>query len=196
MAFGIIRRIKIFQINVIISTDFSQQIYVNLPFWGSLNDLELPEFIILNFLKKKFLIHKIFNWVQGIRMCLMIIFQLTTHCFVTRAVIDICLFWNFPFQEFIEDDGQILTPIVVAARNGREKVVRLLLSNYKIDLEKRCVVKIDGHIVNGASALWCAAGSGWYFWKTSNFPSQSFGFKFCWTRFMQHICVNCAKSHK
>lgn len=95
MAFGIIRRIKIFQINVIISTDFSQQIYVNLPFWGSLNDLELPEFIILNFLKKKFLIHKIFNWVQGIRMCLMIIFQLTTHCFVTRAV-----YWYLSFLKF------------------------------------------------------------------------------------------------
>ncbi len=36
----------------------------------------------------------------------------------------------------------------------------MLLANYKIDLDKKCVVKFDGHIVNGASALWCAAGSG------------------------------------
>lgn len=66
----------------------------------------------------------------------------------------------YVFQEFIEDDGHILTPLVAACRYGREKVVEMLLANYKIDLEKRCTVKFDGHIVNGASALWVAAGSG------------------------------------
>lgn len=53
-----------------------------------------------------------------------------------------------------------MTPLVAACRYGREKVVEMLLANYKIDLEKRCTVKFDGHIVNGASALWVAAGSG------------------------------------
>ncbi|KAG5677884.1 hypothetical protein PVAND_007601 [Polypedilum vanderplanki] len=63
-------------------------------------------------------------------------------------------------QEFIEDDGQILTPLAVACRCGREKVVEILLANYKIDLDKRCTVKFDGHMVHGGSALWIAAGSG------------------------------------
>lgn len=53
-----------------------------------------------------------------------------------------------------------MTPLVAACRYGREKVVEMLLANYKIDLEKRCTVKFDGHIVHGASALWVAAGSG------------------------------------
>lgn len=53
-----------------------------------------------------------------------------------------------------------MTPLVAACRYGREKVVEMLLANYKIELEKRCTVKFDGHIVHGASALWVAAGSG------------------------------------
>lgn len=65
-------------------------------------------------------------------------------------------------QEFIEDDGQILTPLAAAVKKGREKVVGILLGNYKVDMEKRCTVKFDGHIVHGASALWIAAGGGKY----------------------------------
>lgn len=53
-----------------------------------------------------------------------------------------------------------MTPLVAACRYGREKAVEMLLANYKIDLEKRCTVRFDGHIVHGASALWVAAGSG------------------------------------
>lgn len=49
---------------------------------------------------------------------------------------------------------------MAACRSGREKVIEMLLANYKIDLEKRCTVRFDGHIVHGASALWVAAGSG------------------------------------
>ena len=64
------------------------------------------------------------------------------------------------FQEFIEDDGQILTPLAAGCRYGREKVAEMLLANDKIDLDKRCTIKFDGHMVNGASALWIAAGSG------------------------------------
>ena len=63
-------------------------------------------------------------------------------------------------QEFMEEDGQILTPLVVAAKAGREKVVRMLLANYKMDLDKKCTLKFDGHMVHDASALWCAAGNG------------------------------------
>lgn len=49
---------------------------------------------------------------------------------------------------------------MVAARNGHYKVVQILLNNFKPKLEQECTVKFDGHIVQGATALWCAAGSG------------------------------------
>jgi hypothetical protein len=60
----------------------------------------------------------------------------------------------------MEDDGQIMTPLSAACRNGRATVVEMLLANDKIDLDKRCTVKFDGHMVHGGSALWIAAGSG------------------------------------
>ena len=53
-----------------------------------------------------------------------------------------------------------MTVLTAACRYGREKVVEMLLGNEKIDLDKRCAIKFDGHMVNGASALWIAAGSG------------------------------------
>lgn len=49
---------------------------------------------------------------------------------------------------------------MIAARNGRYKVVNMLLNNFKPDIEHECTVKFDGHIVQGVTALWCAAGSG------------------------------------
>uniref|UniRef100_A0A336M0K2 Protein fem-1 homolog B n=1 Tax=Culicoides sonorensis TaxID=179676 RepID=A0A336M0K2_CULSO len=64
-------------------------------------------------------------------------------------------------QKFVEEDGQTFTPLVIAAKNGRYKVVRMLLKNYpNIDLEAECAVNFDGHIVHGVGALWAAAGSG------------------------------------
>lgn len=36
----------------------------------------------------------------------------------------------------------------------------MLLANHKIDLERRCTIRFDGHMVKNASALWIAAGSG------------------------------------
>ena len=56
-----------------------------------------------------------------------------------------------------------MTPLAAAVKKGREKVVGILLGNYKVDMEKRCTVKFDGHIVHGASALWIAAGGGKYY---------------------------------
>lgn len=49
---------------------------------------------------------------------------------------------------------------MIAARNGRYKVVKMLLNNFKPNIEQECTVKFDGNIVQGATALWCAAGSG------------------------------------
>ncbi|XP_037038800.1 protein fem-1 homolog B isoform X1 [Bradysia coprophila] len=63
-------------------------------------------------------------------------------------------------QPFAEDDGQIYSPLSIAARNGRYRVVKMLLSNFKPVIDQDCTAKLDGHIVQGATALWCAAGAG------------------------------------
>lgn len=36
----------------------------------------------------------------------------------------------------------------------------MLLSKFNPDLEKEGIVKFDGYVIEGASALWCAAGAG------------------------------------
>uniref|UniRef100_A0A6A7G3H6 Protein fem-1 homolog B n=3 Tax=Hirondellea gigas TaxID=1518452 RepID=A0A6A7G3H6_9CRUS len=58
-----------------------------------------------------------------------------------------------------EDDGQKCTPLIIAARNGHHTVVRALVK-YQSDLEQEGTVKFDGYAIEGASALWCAAGAG------------------------------------
>lgn len=60
----------------------------------------------------------------------------------------------------MEEDGQQCTPLIVASRCGHEKVVKILLSSFKPNLEQEGVVKFDGYVIEGASALWCAAGGG------------------------------------
>lgn len=63
-------------------------------------------------------------------------------------------------QLFVEEDGQKFTPLAVAARNGRYRVVKLLLMLFKPNIDQECTAKFDGHIVQGATALWSAASSG------------------------------------
>lgn len=63
-------------------------------------------------------------------------------------------------QQFLEDDGQVFTPLAVAARNGRYRVVKMLLNNFKPIIDQDCTAKFDGHTISGATALWCAAASG------------------------------------
>ncbi|PSN51229.1 Protein fem-1 B [Blattella germanica] len=63
-------------------------------------------------------------------------------------------------QQVIEEDGQRCTALIVAARNGHDKVVKMLLSEFKPDIEQEGTVKFDGYVIEGASALWCAAGAG------------------------------------
>lgn len=58
------------------------------------------------------------------------------------------------------EEEQITTPFLIAARNGREKVIRLLLTEFKVDIEQTGKVKFDGFTIEGATALWCAAGAG------------------------------------
>lgn len=61
-------------------------------------------------------------------------------------------------QKVLEDDGQRCTPLIVAARYGHNKVVRMLLDKFKPDLEQEGTVKFNGYVIEGASALWAAAG--------------------------------------
>nr|XP_023670921.1 protein fem-1 homolog B [Paramormyrops kingsleyae] len=56
--------------------------------------------------------------------------------------------------------GQRSTPLIIAARNGHAKVVRLLLDHYGVDTEQTGTVRFDGYVIDGATALWCAAGAG------------------------------------
>lgn len=56
--------------------------------------------------------------------------------------------------------GQRSTPLIIAARNGHEKVVRFLLDHYRVDTEQTGTVRFDGYVIDGATALWCAAGAG------------------------------------
>lgn len=66
--------------------------------------------------------------------------------------------WNFFFQKVLQEDGQCCSPFIVAARFGHNRVVKMLLDKFKLDIEQEGRVKFDGYIIEGASALWCAAG--------------------------------------
>lgn len=59
-----------------------------------------------------------------------------------------------------EEDGQKTTPLIIAARNGEEKVVAVLLTHFLVEIEQTGVVKFDGFVIEGATSLWCAAGAG------------------------------------
>lgn len=59
-----------------------------------------------------------------------------------------------------QQGGQRSTPLIVAARNGHAKVVRLLLEHYRVQTQQTGTVRFDGYVIDGATALWCAAGAG------------------------------------
>ena len=84
-----------------------------------------------------------------------------------RAISIFAMLWNLD-KHLLDDildchtseNGQITTPLIIACRNGEEKVVSILLSKFKINLEQTGTVKFDGFVLEGATALWCAAGAG------------------------------------
>ncbi|CAB3229079.1 unnamed protein product [Arctia plantaginis] len=59
-------------------------------------------------------------------------------------------------------DGVKCTPLIAAARHGRESAVRILLEKFRppVRLETEGTVKFDEYVIEGATALWCAAGAG------------------------------------
>nr|AIG62901.1 feminization-1b [Sinohyriopsis schlegelii] len=84
------------------------------------------------------------------------------------AISIFAMLWNLDRDSIVqevlnhktEEDGQKTTPLIIAARNGEEKVVQVLLSNFDADIEQTGTVKFDGYVIEGATALWCAAGAG------------------------------------
>lgn len=59
-------------------------------------------------------------------------------------------------------DGVKCTALIAAARHGREAAVRILLEKFRppVRLETEGTVKFDEYVIEGATALWCAAGAG------------------------------------
>lgn len=49
---------------------------------------------------------------------------------------------------------------MAAARFGHHMIIKILLTKFKPDLEQEGVVKFDGYVIEGATALWCAACAG------------------------------------
>ncbi|XP_054707076.1 protein fem-1 homolog B-like [Uloborus diversus] len=60
----------------------------------------------------------------------------------------------------VEDEGHKCTPLLIAALNGHDNVVRMLLNRFKPNIEQDGVVQMDGYVIEGATALWSAAGAG------------------------------------
>jgi len=58
-----------------------------------------------------------------------------------------------------DEGGQKCTPLIIASRMGHTDIVKTLLG-YNVDMEAEGTVRFDGHAIEGATALWCAAGAG------------------------------------
>ncbi|XP_043223014.1 protein fem-1 homolog B-like isoform X2 [Amphibalanus amphitrite] len=63
-------------------------------------------------------------------------------------------------SQAVEDGGQRCAALLIAARNGHNKTVKMLLEKFRADLEQEGRVKFDDFTIDGASPLWCAAGAG------------------------------------
>uniref|UniRef100_T1JE69 Protein fem-1 homolog B n=1 Tax=Strigamia maritima TaxID=126957 RepID=T1JE69_STRMM len=59
-----------------------------------------------------------------------------------------------------DEEGQKCSPLIISARNGHEKVVKMLLTKFQPIIEQEGTVRFDGYVIEGASPLWCAAGAG------------------------------------
>ena len=60
-----------------------------------------------------------------------------------------------------EDGNQVVTPLIIAARNGNLDSVKKLLS-YGADIEARGTLKFEdtGNLIEGCTPLWAAAAAG------------------------------------
>ncbi|KAL4227621.1 Protein fem-1 B [Mactra antiquata] len=87
-----------------------------------------------------------------------------------RAISIFAMLWNLDRERVVNEVlnhmtealGQCTTPLIIAARNGEEKVVHVLLNNFDANIEQTGTVRFDGYAIEGATPLWCAAGAGHY----------------------------------
>ena len=72
---------------------------------------------------------------------------------------DVLVFIYFFSSQKFEEQGQKCSPLLIAARDGKENVIKMLLDKFSPDIEQEGDVKFDGYLIEGASPLWCAAGN-------------------------------------
>ncbi|XP_050427498.1 protein fem-1 homolog B-like [Adelges cooleyi] len=63
-------------------------------------------------------------------------------------------------NETYTDDKQVVTILIEAALYGQIKIINYILSKFKVNLDAEGKVNHFGSMVEGATALWCAAGYG------------------------------------
>ncbi|GFT91895.1 protein fem-1 homolog B [Nephila pilipes] len=68
--------------------------------------------------------------------------------------------WYHYLEQPVEDEGHKCTPLLIAAINGHNNVIKMLLNRFNPNIEQDGIVQIDGYVIEGATALWCAAGAG------------------------------------
>ena len=59
------------------------------------------------------------------------------------------------------ENGQNTTPLIIAARNGNEETVHVLLNIFCADVEQTGTVIFEKETIKGVTALWCAASAGY-----------------------------------
>uniref|UniRef100_A0A146KTZ5 Protein fem-1 B n=3 Tax=Lygus hesperus TaxID=30085 RepID=A0A146KTZ5_LYGHE len=64
-------------------------------------------------------------------------------------------------QEVVNHQGERMTPLIAAVRQGHYKVVKLLVERFGADVNKCGAIRIDSTLVDNASPLWVAAGAGY-----------------------------------
>ena len=65
------------------------------------------------------------------------------------AISIFAMLWNLDRETVVqealnhltEEEGQKTTPLIIAARNGEEKVVHVLISNFSVDIEQTGIYK-------------------------------------------------------
>lgn len=68
----------------------------------------------------------------------------------------------FYLEEPLEDEGHKCTPLLIAAMNGHDYVIKMLVNTFHPNIEQEGTVQIDGYVIEDATALWCASGAGHY----------------------------------
>ncbi|KAF6215762.1 hypothetical protein GE061_000095 [Apolygus lucorum] len=64
-------------------------------------------------------------------------------------------------QEVVNVQGERMTPLIAAIRQGHYKVVKLLVERFGADVNKCGAIRIDSTLVDNASPLWVAAVAGY-----------------------------------